>query len=74
MNKLKIRIKVDITGPMNWTKDVTIDYNDETILTASSLVANYKPLDFNIGQIEASIRNIAWLLETISSLGFKTIE
>ena len=74
-NKLKIKIKVDIIGPLNWTKDINIDYNTEIDRNQYSyLNQNLYPLKFNLQQIEAAVDNIEWMLGQLSTYGFKIKE
>lgn len=74
-DKLKIKIKIDITGPINWTKDVNIDYNTEIDRSQCSyLIQNLYPLKSNLQQIETAIDNIEWMLNQLSTYGFKIKE
>ena len=74
-NKLKIKIKVDIIGPINWTKDINIDYNTKTDRSQYSyLNQNLYPLKFNLQQIENAIDDIESMLNQLSTYGFKIKE
>lgn len=73
-DKLKIKIKVDITGPINWTKDLVIDYNADVDNAYDYYSRNLQPLSFAIRQIECAIDCLEALLNSMSTYEFKIIE
>lgn len=74
-DKLKIKLKVDITGPINWTKDLTIDYNvDVDNKYTYYYNQNFQPLSFAIRQIQCAKDCLESLLSQMSTYEFKIIE
>lgn len=74
-DKLKIKIKVDIIGPINWTKDLVIDYNVDVGYSKSTYCSQtLYPLSFNIDQIRCAKDCLESLFSSMSAYEFKIIE
>ena len=71
-DKLKIKIKIDIVGPINWTRDILIDYNN---LQNPSIYGYLpKPFDCTLNQIQSATSNLEYLFEQMKNCEFKLIE
>lgn len=73
-DKLKIKIKVDVTGPINWTKDLVIDYNVNVGYDSTYCSQTLQPLSFAIRQIQCAKDCLEALLSQMSTYEFKIIE
>lgn len=74
-DKLKIKIKVDIIGPINWTKDLVIDYNVDVDYSKWKFHGQtLRPLSFAIDQVQCARACLESLLSQMSSYEFKIIE
>lgn len=66
MEKIKLKCKVTIIGPLSFRKDITIDYT-ETL--------GYEvPLRFFFNEIDYLYRNLLNSLEGFKDYGFENIE
>ena len=72
-NKLKIKIKIDITGPINWTKETIIDYNNN-YTSSKCFIEDNNPFMFCLRQIEGAVSNIEYMLNYMTGYNFKIIE
>lgn len=74
-DKLKIKIKVDIIGPINWTKEVNIDYNADVDYSKCTYInQGVCPFGFTIKQIQCAKDSLDALFNSMSIYKFKIIE
>ena len=72
-DKLKIKIKVNIVGPINWTRDINIDYNQPTP-EEWKYSSRQHQLNYTFDMLKSTIDNIEDLLQFMNNVEFKIIE